>query len=181
LPNDHPARLSRGSNCAFFNFYSEDRAIINGVPEKKNALICLPTGAGKSIVIGEIIRRMFQMVPTSRVFMGTHVHTLLSQNCAELQGLWPLAPVGLYSAGLGQAECVQPIIFGGIQSAVNKPHLFGYRDFLFIDEAHLLNDDGSYIKFILALMAANPFLKVVGFTATRYRQGLGMPYQRKDI
>jgi DNA repair protein RadD len=79
----------------------------------------------------------------------------------------------LYSAGLGQAECVQPIIFGGIQSAVNKPHLFGYRDFLFIDEAHLLNDDGSYIKFILALMAANPFLKVVGFTATRYRQGLG--------
>jgi superfamily II DNA or RNA helicase len=65
--------------AAFFNFYSEDRAIINGVPEKKNALICLPTGAGKSIVIGEIIRRMFQMVPTSRVFMGTHVHTLLSQ------------------------------------------------------------------------------------------------------
>jgi DNA repair protein RadD len=156
-----------------FKFYSEPRKMVNGHLERKNALICMPTGTGKSVVIGTFIMRSFlQYDPNSRFFMCTHVKTLIEQNAVRLQQIWPAAPLGVYSAGLNKRQSLQPIIFGGIQSAVGK-EVFGHRDFLIIDEAHLVSDDGSYLKFIEQLMKDNPYLKIIGLTATRYRMGLG--------
>lgn len=145
----------------------------NGKPERRNPLICLPTGTGKSLVIAEFLRRAFEMFPTTRAMMSTHVKELIRQNANKMQEAWPLAPLGIYSAGLRQADTVQPIIFGGVQSLVGKYPKFGFRDFLIIDEAHLVGDDGSYLKLINELLLANPYLIVIGLSATAYRLGLG--------
>lgn len=159
---------------ALFDFYQSPRDIgADGKPERKNALVCLPTGTGKSLVIADFLQRAFKAFPATRAIMTTHVKTLIRQNAAKMQEAWPLAPLGIYSAGLKSADSIQPIIFGGIQSCVGKFPKFGVRDFLIIDEAHLVGDDGSYLKFINELLMLNPYLKVIGLSATAYRLGLG--------
>jgi DNA repair protein RadD len=169
---------------ALFDFFNDP--IRAHSLEPANPLVCLPTGTGKSIVIAEFLKRALQQYAGTRGFMATHVKELIKQNAAKMLEIWPLAPLGIYSAGLGQRDTIQPIIFGGIQSVVGKFPLFGRRDILGIDEAHLLNPgaDASYMKFIKELREggegcnpgsrnANPYLKVIGFTATPYRLGLG--------
>lgn len=172
---------------SLFTFFDEHGGTdAAGKPVKANPLVCLPTGTGKSLVIGEFSRRAMVRYPGTRIFMATHVKELIKQNAAKLQAIWPLAPLGIYSAGLKARDTMQPIIFGGIQSAVGKFPLFGRRDLLVIDEAHLLspNSDTSYVKFIKELTEGpegatlgspnvNPYLKVIGLTATPYRLGLG--------
>lgn len=153
--------------------------------KKANPLICCPTGTGKSLIIAAIVKKALQIHPGTRIIMSTHIKELIKQNSAKLKEAWPLAPLGVYSAGLDSRDCAHPIIFGGVQSMVKKFPLFGRRDLLIIDEAHLLANEGSYKKFIGELMHGpadtdqrshniNPYLKVIGLTATPYRMGLGL-------
>lgn len=153
----------------------------DGTPVEANPLVCLPTGTGKSVVIGGFIIRAFNVAPRTRVMMLTHVKELIEQNAAKLQAMWPLAPLGIYSAGLGSRDMAQPIIFGGVKSVVARlkenPRAFGFIDLLVIDEAHLIpgeGDSADYLKVISFLKTVNPYLKVIGLTATPYRLGLGL-------
>lgn len=166
---------------ALFDFYSVPRGFDeNGKPKPKNAVVCLPTGTGKSDIIAEFFRRAFEMYQSTRGLMLTHVSTLVEQNGAKMLKRWPLAPLGVYSAGLKRRDTMQPLVFGGIQSAVKAldkdtgRSLFGFRDFLVIDEAHMIGDDGSYLKLIALLQELNPFLKIIMLTATAYRLGMGL-------
>lgn len=161
---------------SLFDYFANHGGVDNqGKIIRANPLVALPTGTGKSVVITEFIKRAFHVYPSTRAFMATHVKELIKQNAKHMQESWPIAPLGIYSAGLNSRDIVQPIIFGGIQSCVGKYPLFGYRDFLIIDEAHLVspNAETSYIKFIEELQQKNPYLKVIGLTATPYRMGLG--------
>lgn len=162
---------------SLFGYFKEHPGydLTTGNPIEANPLVCLPTGTGKSHVIADFTREAMQTYPSTRVVMATHVKELIKQNAKKLLEAWPLAPLGLYSAGLKSRDFMQPIVFGGIQSMVKNPELFGKRDLLFIDEAHLLspNDDTNYIKFITGLRKINPYLRVIGTTATRWRMGLG--------
>jgi DNA repair protein RadD len=150
----------------------------------------MPTGTGKSVVIGNFVRRAFELWPTQRFMMLTHVKELISQNAEKLQAIWPTAPLGMYSAGLNRRDMGMPIVFGGVQSvapAIKKALLtetilsdirlhFGWRDLLLIDECHLLspNDDTLYQYVISELLKINPNMRTVGFTATPYRLKQGM-------
>ena len=161
---------------SLFDYFREHPGYdANGLPVKANPLICLPTGTGKSHVIGDFVREAMQTYPGTRIAMATHVKELINQNAAKLQEAWPLAPLGIYSAGLKSRDFMQPIIYGGVQSMVKKAEIFGRRDLLIIDEAHLLGPsaDTSYQKYIEELQKLNPYLKVIGLTATPYRLGLG--------
>jgi DNA repair protein RadD len=118
-----------------FDFYSKPRELdATGKPKRKNALLCLPTASGKSLVIAELAKRMFERVPNTRIIMATHIKELIRQNAEKLTDLWPNAPLGIYSAGLKSADSAMPIVYGGIQSMVGKFPKFGHRDFLFVDE-----------------------------------------------
>jgi DNA repair protein RadD len=183
---------------SLFNFFNDPKHA--HALERRNPLVCLPTGTGKSVVIARFVQRALVEYPDTRLFMSTHVKELIKQNADKMLSLWPVAPLGIYSAGLKVRDSANPIIFGGVQSCVGKFPLFGRRDLLLIDEAHLVgtDQDTSYLKFIHELQwgskepfktpaeyeAAlcrfntervnyNPYLKVIGFTATRYRLGLG--------
>jgi DNA repair protein RadD len=107
----------------------------------------------------------------------THRKELISQNLDKLMAVWPTAPAGVYSAGLGRKDASYPIIFGGVGTvARGAPELFGRIDLLLIDECHLVspNESTMYQKVIAGLKEINPYLKVIGFTATHYRLGHGM-------
>lgn len=142
-----------------------------------NPVVALPTGTGKSVVIGSFIRRAMSRYPSTRVMKLTHVKELIQQNLEKLLAVWPTAPAGVYSSGLGRKESAFPIVFGGVATVAKAtPELFGRIDLLLIDECHLVSpkDSTMYATIISVLREINPHLKVIGFTATHYRLGQGM-------
>lgn len=144
--------------------------------KKGNPVVALPTGTGKSVVLGGFIKYVMQSWPGQRLMMLTHVKELVEQNARKLQQLWPEAPVGIHSAGLKQRDIAQPIIFGGVASVVKRIEQFGHRDLLLIDECHLLSDSSTtmYQQVIEGLRRINPKLRVIGLTATPYRMKMGL-------
>lgn len=140
-----------------------------------NPLICLPTGTGKAFLIAMLCASILQQWPTQRVMMATDAQELVAQNVAELRGLWPQAPVGVYCDGLGQKDARWPLTFGSIGSMWKCAEMFGHIDVLLIDEAHMLSsdDESMYNVFIFELRRRNPNLVVCGLTATPYRLGMG--------
>lgn len=140
-----------------------------------NPLVLLPTGSGKSVVIGEFIKRVMLTWPSQRFLQLTHIKELIGQNAKKMLELWPQAPVGIYSAGLKERDHYMPLVFGGIGSVAGNVDLFGWRDIVIVDEAHTISNKASsmYQTVIRDLMKINPALKVIGFTATGYRMGQG--------
>lgn len=143
---------------------------------KGNPLIGLPGGTGKSIIPALFIQRVMKLWPNQRFLMVTHIKELIEQNSNALLRLWPEAPLGIYSAGLASKQSAQPIIYGGIQSMIKRPTIFGHRDMAFVDEAHLVSDDetSEYQTFFALMKLINPSLKIVGMSATLFRMGMGM-------
>lgn len=141
-----------------------------------NPLIEMATGLGKSVVIAKLTQDLLRSYPDMRVLMLVHVKELVEQNAMALLRLWPGAPIGIYSAGLGRKDTHRHIIFGSIQSLYRQDGFsIGHRDLILIDEAHLVpaKGDGMYLKLLEALRVSRPDLRVCGFTATPYRLDSG--------
>ncbi|WP_264049939.1 DEAD/DEAH box helicase [Methylobacterium flocculans] len=139
------------------------------------SLIVLPTGAGKSLVIAALVRELLEESPGYRVVVVTHTRELIAQNHRELLALWPEAPAGIYSAGLGRRDAGAQVLFCGIQSIWNRTQALEPFDLVVVDEAHLIPRDAEtrYGRFLAALRQARPALRVVGLTATPYRLDSG--------
>ncbi|TVQ59726.1 MAG: DEAD/DEAH box helicase, partial [Rhodobacteraceae bacterium] len=142
-------------------------------------LIVIPTAGGKSLVMARFVQGVLQTWPDQRILILTHVRELIAQNHAELIGLWPEAPAGIYSAGLGRREIGARILFAGIQSIHRRAWDVQQCDLVLIDEAHLIPGASNtmYRRFLDTLMRINPKLKVIGFTATPYRLDSGMLHE----
>ncbi|EKO3403279.1 DEAD/DEAH box helicase [Vibrio fluvialis] len=137
------------------------------------AVIVLPTGAGKSLVIAELAR-----LAKGRVLVLAHVKELVEQNHAKYEG-YDLKGA-IFSAGLGRKETDQQVVFASVQSVVRNLDAFKNQfSLLVIDECHRVPDDksSSYQKVITHLLELNPGMKVLGLTATPYRLGMGWIYQ----
>lgn len=144
--------------------------------ERGNPLVVMPGGTGKSHVISGFTQRAFGFYPNQRFMVLTHVKELIEQDASKLIEAWPLAPVGIYSAGMGRKDTHAAITFGGVASVVKATEIFGHIDLLFVDEAHLISDaeNSMYQQIIADLKKRNPRLKVIGLTATPFRLGQGM-------
>ncbi|WP_274024535.1 DEAD/DEAH box helicase [Vibrio parahaemolyticus] len=137
------------------------------------AVIVLPTGAGKSLVIAELAR-----LAKGRVLVLAHVKELVEQNHAKYEGYGLKGAI--FSAGLGRKETDQQVVFASVQSVVRNLDSFKNQfSLLVIDECHRVPDDknSSYQKVITYLRDLNPGIKVLGLTATPYRLGMGWIYQ----
>jgi DNA repair protein RadD len=147
-----------------------------------NCLITIPTAGGKSLIIATFVREAIEAWPDTRILILTHVRELITQNYAEMLGVWPDAPAGIHSAGLGRRDVRSQIIFGGIQSIHGKAYDLQRVDLVLVDEAHLIPRaaDTRYMKFIGELRQINPYIKVVGFTATPFRLDSGRLDQGED-
>lgn len=140
-----------------------------------NPLVVAPTGAGKSPLIGALCQTAVQKY-NGRVIVLAHRQELLNQNSEKIRAfLPPEITVGIYSAGLKRYATDDTVICAGIQSVANKATLFGQRNLVIIDEAHLVpdNGEGQYNTFLNDLREINPRLRVVGLTATPFRTGTG--------
>lgn len=147
-----------------------------------NPLVVIPTGGGKSLIIAQFIIEALQQYPETRILCLTHVKELIAQNHAELMGLWPDAPAGIYSAGLRKKEIASQVLFAGVQSIWNKAYNLQQVDLVLIDEAHLIprSSNTTYRKLIADLLVINPHLKVIGFTATPFRLDSGLLHDGDD-
>lgn len=137
-----------------------------------NPILVLPTGAGKSLVLAEIIRSVLQKYPRQHLLVATHVKELIEQDIDALVNQWPYAPLSVYSAGVGSKDLTGSVVFAGIQSLVKVPEEdLPFIDLMFVDECHLISPDGStsYKLVVERLRKKNPRMKVSGLTATPYR------------
>lgn len=138
-------------------------------------LLVLPTGAGKSLVLATVCKELIENYPDMRILIVTHVRELILSNFSELLNIWPFAPAGIFSAGVGRRDAHAQIIFGGVQTIASKTALIGHIDLVMVDEAHLMprKSETQYGKLLDGLRAINPDLKLVGLTATPFRLGEG--------
>ncbi len=139
------------------------------------AVVVLPTGSGKSLVIAELAR-----LARGRVLVLAHVRELVEQNHAKYEAYGLTADI--FSAGLKRKEAGRQVVFGSVQSVVRSPERFADGNFtlLVIDECHRvsLDENASYRRVIEHLRQHNPNLKILGLTATPYRLGQGFIYHR---
>ncbi len=141
-----------------------------------NVLIAHPTASGKSLLPAIFISEVLKLYPSQRFLLVTHVSTLVEQNAKELLKHWPECPLGIYCSSLKRKDTANSVIYGTIQSMVRNAEAFGHRDMVWVDEAHLIgdNDASQYQAFLSVLKGINPKIKIVGMSATPYRQGMGM-------
>ena len=142
---------------------------------KTAPLIVLPTGAGKSVVLGGFIGRALSEYPDTKILVVTHVKELVAQDAKAIRAMCPHASVGIYSAGLGKKELKQ-VTVAGIQSIYTTKAFYGRFDLIIVDEAHLIphKSAGMYRRLIDSSMLANDDVKLIGLTATPYRLGSGL-------
>lgn len=140
-----------------------------------NPCIVLPTGAGKSLVIGMIARDTVSW--GGRCLVLAHRKELLEQNAEKIQACVPGLDVGVWSAGLKRKDYHQSVVVAGVQSCFRQAaaYTIGHRDIVIVDEAHLipLKGEGMYRQLLDHLRRINPNLRIIGLTATPYRLEIG--------
>ncbi|MCK2151307.1 DEAD/DEAH box helicase [Marinobacter alexandrii] len=139
----------------------------------ESAVIVLPTGAGKSLVIAELAR-----LAKRKILVLTHVKELVEQNHAKYQSYG--LEGGVFSAGLKRKENRHQVTFASVQSV--SANLDQFRDeysLIIIDECHRVSGEetSQYQRIIELLRQQNDSLKVLGLTATPYRLAMGWIYR----
>jgi len=139
----------------------------------QSPILVLPTGAGKSIVIAELVRLLFDTWPDEhpRTVVIVPSKELAEQNADKLLRILPNhIRVGYYSASLGKRCPTADVIVATIGSIARNAHLLGNIRCVMIDECHLVNPDGAgqYRQFLNDLAKYCVF-RVVGLTATPFR------------
>jgi superfamily II DNA or RNA helicase len=155
---------------AFINYIQEDK--------QTRVLNVLPTGAGKTVIFGNIIQSFLEKRPYSRVAVVSHLGLLVSQTAQRFREDWGV------ESGVLQAD-VYPshrdrCIVTTMQSfrEVNKLKSWAHQlpmfskeinrlniELIIVDEAHYVGSD-SYEK----IMSNFPTATILGFTATPFRE-----------
>ena len=125
---------------------------------RRNGLIVLPTGSGKSLVIANIINRL-----DCPVLVFQPSKEILVQNYEKLLS-YGVTDCSVFSASCNSKQ-INRITFATIGSVRNCKEWFMRFRYVIIDECHLVKADaGMYYDFIKATGC-----KVIGLTATPYR------------
>lgn len=132
---------------------------------KRNGIIVLPTGSGKSLVIANIAYTL-----DAPVLIFQPSKEILEQNYEKLCS-YGVMDVGIFSASFGRKE-VRKITFATIGSVKSHKDYFRLFRYVIIDECHGVNAEaGMYKDFIETIQC-----KVLGLTATPYRLYSSMFY-----
>ena len=153
--------------------YQQDSVdnLMDTIQVKGNPILQLPTGAGKSIIIAEIARRMRERWGGIQILVLAHRAKLVEQDADKFAKLGLIPSV--YCAELKRKEIGQFTI-ATILSVAKHPELFQGVHLVIVDELQMINnnDEGSYRKFLSQL----PLAKVVGLSATPFRLKGGACY-----
>jgi len=140
-----------------------------------NGLIVMATGTGKSITMASFIKDICQKYKDTRILSVTHVADLVQGNHDALKDIWPECDSGIYSVKLKKKDKNNQILFGMLQSIYNKAYKIQQCDILLIDEVHTVSRKAKSMwgKFIQEMLTINPYMRIVGFSATEYRMDSG--------
>ena len=133
-------------------------SFFNNKAKKTNAIMVLPTGSGKSLIIADIAARL-----DGHTLVFQPSKEILEQNFKKLCS-YGILDCSIYSASFNSKE-ISRITFATIGSVKNHPELFTHFKNIIVDECHLVNPkEGMYKDFFEAVKC-----KVLGLTATPYR------------
>ena len=140
-------------------------------------IIAVPTGAGKTVILGILLNRYLNENPHNHVLVLSHTQEILLQDHNALSVFFPDMDIAFYSAGLGYKD-VNQITVAGIQSAFKNPEQFKWTDLVIIDEVHTVNHkaEGMYRTLLNNMQAT-----VCGMSATIYRTGHGLLHEGKGV
>lgn len=132
----------------------------------KRCLVVMPTGGGKTVVAGEIIRSATEK--GSRTLFLAHRRELILQASDKLNRFG--VRHGVIMAGIRPALQHQ-VQVGSVQTLAQRAGVLERVDLLFLDEGHHATTKNLYSR----LLARWPNAKVVGLTATPWRlDGAGL-------
>lgn len=129
---------------------------------KRNGIIIIPTGGGKSWVIAAIAQRLDKPI---LIFCPSR--EIVIQNNEKMCKINPMFS-SVYSASVGCKD-INRITFATIGSVMNHMEDFQHFKYVMVDECHLCNAKGGQYKTFFE--AADR--QVIGLTATPYRLGRG--------
>lgn len=133
-------------------------SFFNNRAKKTNAIMVLPTGSGKSLIIADIAARL-----DGHTLVFQPSKEILEQNFKKLCS-YGILDCSIYSASFNSKE-ISRITFATIGSVKNQPELFTHFKNIIVDECHLVNPkEGMYKKFFEVVNC-----KILGLTATPYR------------
>lgn len=123
----------------------------------------LPCGAGKTVIFEHLILKTVQLKPDIKIVVLFNRVDLLNQIYERVSKT--INNVGIYCASLKRFDSNNILI-----ASVHSLPPGDYFNLVIVDECHNINErDGKYKKFIESSIATNQKLKIVGFTATPYR------------
>lgn len=143
--------------------------------ENEVPILVAPTGSGKSLIIAELTRLLFDTWPEShpRTLVLVPSKELAEQNADKLARVLPQhLSLGYYSASIGQKVPTADVIVATIGSVYKDAHLLGNIKCVIVDECHMVSPNGDqagrYRKLLTDLARTCSF-RAVGLTATPFR------------
>lgn len=148
---------------------------------KPEVLLQASTGAGKTIIFSEIIKRWITQYPKMSIAVIAHRQELVAQAVDKLFQVWPEGRqyVSVACASLGKVKINRPVIIGSVQTLATNTRLSKLSNpihLLIIDEAHRIppvENGGQYHTLINHLRTINPKMRILGVTATPFRLNHG--------
>lgn len=167
--------------------YQEEMVTVamNRLRQCPSVLIQAATGAGKTVVFSEIIKRYLQQYPKMKILVLVHREVIVRQNADKLRSIWTEAPVSIACAGIqAKKELSGSVVYASIQTLATQKTLESLPAFnlVIVDEAHRLppkHITSQYQKVLNALSERYQSVRLLGFTATPYRLNWGYIYGNK--
>ena len=151
--------------------------IMAAIPTDETILMQLATGAGKTIIFCDLIKRLITKWPNIRIGILAHRRELITQAKDKLIKVWPEAPIGIACASISnEIETEMPVMIGSVQTLIRRTGTTSPFDIVIIDEAHRvpeMNIKSQYSSWINTMRQYNPKTRILGFTATPFRLSHG--------
>lgn len=136
---------------------------------KKNGLLVVPTGAGKSLIIADIARRL-----DGNVLVFQPSKEIVEQNYAKLKS-YGVDDCAIYSASLNSKN-IDRITFATIGSVKAHMNDFKHFKYVIVDECHTCNAQGGMYRDFFDCAER----RILGLTATPYRLSASLQYYDKE-
>lgn len=140
-----------------------------------DALLVMPTGAGKTRVMLEVVRRALAEREDARCMILLNRVQLVEQTAKVASS--HIEDVGLFCASLSKSAEGR-LTIGSVQSISRSD--FPATNLIVVDEAHQIEAD-MYKKIIESAFGKNPGLRLLGCTATPYTASGGYIYGPEKI
>ncbi len=143
----------------------------------KSIVISASPGAGKTVMFSFTIQRLIRRYRKICILIIAHKHDLIKQAEKTVRMANPDAEIGIFCASMKRFEQKQ-ITIGSRDTLRSRLDTLGKFDVIMIDEAHKVgfgteSKPSSYARIIEKLKAVRPACRLIGYTGTAYRQGMG--------